>query len=230
VHGVAGDKPGIDDGEPVFVDNNRVEIEFVDFRVLGHEARDVCGQPDHGFLVQGRAAESVQDASDAGAVQHGAHVAFLQDSDSRGHVGQEFHEASARADHGHGAEARILGGADKHLLSGFDHGLDQDAVEFVDPCRPSIAHERFVAGFNGASVFQVQQNAAHVGFVDDFTGDGFHGHGKSQFFRSHDRLLAGAYHASQNGDVIGVQKGPALFESKLCRLHGGLLVSGVVRS
>jgi hypothetical protein len=35
---VAGDEAGVDDGEAVFVDDDRVEIEFVDLRVLGHEA------------------------------------------------------------------------------------------------------------------------------------------------------------------------------------------------
>jgi len=201
----------------------------VDLRVLGHEARDAHGQSDDGSLVQGRSAEAVQDFPGHGPVQHGANILFFQDADARCHVRKEFHEAPARADHGHGAEARVLGGPDEDFLAGFDHGLDQDAIDGADPGCADILHEPVVTGLHGALVGKVQQHAAQVRLVDDFAGDGLHGHRETELPRRAHGLLPAADHATQDGDAVGVQKNPALFESELGWFHVGVSLVWCVR-
>ena len=126
-HGSVADQPGVDDGAAFFMDDDRVEVEFADLPVLGHQPGNADRQVDDRLAVVALAPEAGQHPPGAGLGEHSLDIAAAENANAHGGVFEELHQDAAHADHGHRPEAGVLLCPEKQLEAFAGHLLQQRA-------------------------------------------------------------------------------------------------------
>ena len=151
---------------------NRVQVEFVDFRAVADQPADVHDQGGQRLPVDARgAAHPVQHRRARDVVQHGSGFVFRRRRQPEGQVAHDFDEHAPQPESDELAEYRIGHGADDHLLrtgvaAGLtlhEHAVDGSAGRMV--C--SDRDQAVVGGCKRALAIDAQDHAAHIGLVQD---------------------------------------------------------------
>ena len=184
---VVQDHPGVERDEVIGGGEQRVDVDFLDPRLLGHE----LAEADHDFFERGEvhrlaAAHAFERVIDLGALHHAAGQGGVERGQGEGLVLEHLDELAAHAEEEHRAELRVDAAAQDDLVAvgQLDHLLHGHALEVLGA---RLLGDRRLDVVEGVAdlrlVLEVQLHAAHVGLVGDGLGVELEHDGEADFAR-----------------------------------------------
>ncbi len=192
----AHEHPGVHGDVAVAVQKQRIEVQFLDFRIFHHQPRYFQQKFFQRLQIDGLPPVSLENVGAADVVDHFRRVLFGDRQNAEGNVAQHLDEHAAQAEHDQRAEAGIARHADDGFDAGSRHALHRHAFDmlvFEGFENVAVGAARLFGGGN------VELDAAGVRLVDDVRRNDFHDDGEADFFADGERLVLRTGHQVAGG-------------------------------